>query len=351
VTRSLLALVLVVSAACAGGATRSSPAPSATASATATPVSQIDVTDMMGAFPAATFFVVGPGGVAALALLNHATKYRIATELGDTQVATWPEAGRLYVLDGTDAGARLRSFDVASGAEQASRLIPNTKPAPTGIGHGTLAVDRSTGAVFALLREGPLATLEEFDGATLHPVRRVLGDLRCGDRLVAAGGRVAMACLGEGGLVVSDKTTSVKFGAKTALVGITMAPNGALFGAAADGQIVRLAPGASGLETIDALRERGSRVIPDGIVAQADCCLVVALLDRVANTQVRIVTGGFTLVLFPESTPPSGGVLFQPPFLYYTVGAQARHVDVQQGFGEAMTSFTGPVFPGAVADR
>ena len=64
-----------------------------------------------------------------------------------------------------------------------------------------------------------------------------------------------------------------------------------------------------------------------------------------------IVTGGFTLVLFPESTPPSGGVLFQPPFLYYTVGAQARHVDVQQGFGEAMTSFTGPVFPGAVADR
>src|SRR5438128_1768918 len=199
VRRSLLALVLVVSAACAGGATRSSPAPSTTATATATPVSQIDVTDMMGAFPAATFFVVGPGGVAALALLNHATKYRIATELGDTQVATWPEAGRLYVLDGTDAGARLRSFDVASGAEQASRLIPNTKPAPTGIGHGTLAVDRSTGAVFALLREGPLATLEEFDGATLHPVRRVLGDLRCGDRLVAAGGRVAMACLGEGG--------------------------------------------------------------------------------------------------------------------------------------------------------
>src|SRR5256885_2118722 len=291
------------------------------------------------------------GRLAALALLNHATKYRIATELGDTQVATWPEAGRLYVLDGTDAGARLRSFDVASGAEQASRLIANTKPAPTGIGHGTLAVDRSTGAVFALLREGPLATLEEFDGATLHPVRRVLGDLRCGDRIVAAAGRVAMACLGEGGLVVSDKTTSVKFGAKTALVGITMAPNGALFGAAADGQIVRLAPGASGLESIDALRERGSRVVPDGIVAQADCCLVVALLDRVANTQVRIVTGGFTLVLFPESTPPSGRVLFPPPFPYYTVGAQARHVDVQQGFGEAMTSFTGPVFPGAVADR
>src|SRR3989442_495840 len=161
------------------------------------------VTDMMGAFPAATFFVVGPGGVAALALLNHATKYRIATELGDTQVATWPEAGRLYVLDGTDAGARLRSFDVASGAEQALRLIPNTKPAPTGIGHGTLAVDRSTGAVFALLREGPLATLEEVDGATLHSVRRVLGDLRCGDRIVAAARRVAMAWLRDGGLLVS----------------------------------------------------------------------------------------------------------------------------------------------------
>src|SRR2546428_2075399 len=220
VTRSLLALVLVVSAACAGGATRSSPAPSTTATATATPGSQIDVTDMMGAFPAATFFVVGPRGVAAPALLNPPPTYTIPTELGDTQVATAPEAGRLYVLDGTDAGARLRWFDITGGTERASRLIPNTKPAPTGIGHGTLAVDRSTGAVFALLREGPLATLEEFDEATLHSVRRVLGDLRCGDRIRRARRPARLARLRGGRPLGGRQTTSREIGAEDAARGI-----------------------------------------------------------------------------------------------------------------------------------
>ena len=135
--RALLALALVVGAACAGGTARSSSGtPAASASVAATPTGQIDVTDMMGLFPPATFFVVRPGReISAVALLNHATKYTIPIE-GETQVATWPEAGRLYVLDGREAGARLRSFDIASGAEQASRPVPNAKPAPTGIGHG-----------------------------------------------------------------------------------------------------------------------------------------------------------------------------------------------------------------------
>ena len=352
--RAVLALVLVVSAACAGGATRSSPAPTAAApSPMASAIGQIDVTDMMGLFPPATFFVVRPGReVAAIALLNHATKYTLPIE-GEAQVATAPERGRVYVLDQNREGARLRWFDIASGTERASRIVPGALPVPTGAGHGTLAIDRSTDDLFALLRQGPTMAIEQFEGSTLLPVKRLLGDLRCGDRLVASAGRVALACLGEGGLVVSDAAQSVKLSAKEALVSLAIAPNGTILAGSGDGRLFRLAPGAKGLDTIDTLRERGTRLVPDGIAAQADCCFVVGLLDRVANTQIRIVTGGFTLVLFPEGTPPTGGILFQAPFVYYTVGAQAGHIDVQQGFGEVMTSFgeREPVLPGAVADR
>ena len=350
-TRSLLTLVLVVSVACAGGAARSSPTPSATATATATPAPQIDVADMMGVFPATTFFVVRPGReVAALALLNHATKYTIAT-LGEAQVATATERGRLYVLDQGRDGARLRWFDIATGTERASRIVPGALPVATGSGHGTLAIDRSTDELFALVRQGPTMSLEQFEGSTLRPVKRLLADLGCGDRLVAGGGRVAMACLGEGGLVVSDIARSRKLNAKEALVSLAIAPNGTVLAASAEGRLFRLPPGADQLETIETIRERGTRLVPDGIAAQADCCFVLGLLDRVANAQVRIITGGFTLLLFPEGDPPSGGILFQAPFAYYTSGTQARHIDVQQGFGEVMTNFQGPVLPGAVADR
>jgi len=351
VTRSLLALVLMVSAACAGGAARPSPAPTSAAPSASTASPQIDVTDMMGVFPPTTFFVVRPGReVAALALLNHATKYTIPIE-GDAEVATATERGRLYILDQSQDGARLRWFDIANGTERASRILPGALPVPTGAGHGTLALDRSTDDLFALLRQGPTKAIEQFEGSTLRPVKRLLADLRCGERLVASGGRVAMACLGEGGLVVSDAAQSIKLSAKEPLVSLAIAPSGTVLAGTAEGRLFRLAPGARELETIEAIRERGARLIPDGIAAQADCCFILGLLERVANPQVRIITGGFTLLLFPEASPPSGGILFQAPFAYYTSGTQAGHIDTQQGFGEVMTSFPEAVLPGAVADR
>ena len=140
----------------------------------------------MGVFPPTTFFVVRPGReVAALALLNHATKYTIPIE-GDAEVATATERGRLYILDQSGDGARLRWFDIASGTERASRILPGALPVPTGAGHGTLALDRSTDDLFALLRQGPTKAIEQFEGSTLRPVKRLLGDLRCGERLVNA---------------------------------------------------------------------------------------------------------------------------------------------------------------------
>ena len=160
-----------------------------------------------------------------------------------------------------------------------------------------------------------------------------------------------MACLGEGGLVVSDAARSIKLSAKEPLVSLAIAPSGTVLAGTAEGRLFRLAPGAGELETIDAIRERGTRLVPDGIAAQADCCFILGVLERVANPQVRIITGGFTLLLFPEASPPTGGILYQAPFAYYTIGTQARHIDIQQGFGEVMTSFPEAVLPGAVADR
>jgi hypothetical protein len=306
--RILLAVVLL--AACGGGQTARPP--DSSASPPRPSPTQIDVSDMMGAFPPATFFVVLPGNVTAVALLNHATKYTITTEGGEAQVATAPESSRVYILDAPASGTRLRWFDVATGVERASYVATGMSPGATGIGHGAIAVDHSTGAVFALLRDGSRLRLAEFDRSTLAPKRDVLDDLRCGDRIAADGGRVAVACLGEGGLVVGDGSGTAKFSANGPLVALAIAPNGTAFAAAADGTIFRQAPGRSDLETISALRERGARVVADGVVAQADCCLVVAMVDRVPNPEVRLVTGGFTFVLFPAAAAPSAGIHRRP---------------------------------------
>src|SRR3989442_12927985 len=140
--RLVLALAVAI-AACGGEAARSSAATSPAPQAPSRASPSIDGSDMMGAFPPTTYFVVRPGNVTALALLNHATKYTIPTEAGEVQVATATEAGRVYVLDQTREGARLRWFEIASGAERRSQLVAGANLVATGSGHGTLAFDSS----------------------------------------------------------------------------------------------------------------------------------------------------------------------------------------------------------------
>ena len=348
--RLVLALAVAI-AACGGEAARRSPTASSAPQATASAMPSIDVSDMMGAFPPTTYFVVRPGNVTALALLNHATKYTIPIATEGAQITTATQAGRVYVLDQTREGARLRWFEIASGAEVRTQLIPGARVVATGSGHGTLAFDSSTGEVFALLREGSAMALEEFEGFTLSPVKRRLSDLRCGERVVASAGRIVLACLSEGLLVLDTGAGGGKFGARTPLVAIAMSANGTLMAGSADGRLFKLAPAAVELETIDTLRDEGIRLLTDGLAAQADCCFVVGGLDRVANPKITVFWGGFTLIRFPESSAPSGGLLVQPPFAYYTVGKEARHIDLQQGFAEVMAGFSEDVLPGAVADR
>ena len=105
--RAILGAVLLILA-CGGAATLPAPSQATPARNAAAPTATIDVSDMMGAFPAATFFVVTDDGVKAIALLNHATKYTIPTT-GAVQVAAG--GNQIYIADESADGTRLRWID------------------------------------------------------------------------------------------------------------------------------------------------------------------------------------------------------------------------------------------------
>ncbi len=308
---------------------------------------------MMGAFPPSTFFVVRPGQVTAVALLNHATKYSITLDDKSPDaplaVAVATEVQRLYVMDQLQSGIRVRWFDTVTGAEGASRTIADATLVPTASAHATLAFDSSRFELFALLQRGSTRAIEQLDARSLEVKRRVLGDLRCGDRLLAAGGRVVLACMNEG-LVVLDGTRSDKL-STFPLAALAILPDGTLMGGSSDGRLVRLAKDATQLEPVDTLRTRGVTLVADGIAAKGTCCFAVAGIGRVERVSVTILAGSLTLLSFPPSEAPSAGILVQPPFAYYTTGRIARHIDIEQGFGEVMATFDEEIRPGAVADR
>lgn len=379
ILRGASALLTMLIVASCGGNGRAAPAANATpatpASPSATPL--IDVNDMMGAFPPATFFVIGgqDATIKAVALLNHAIKYRIPFSGKDPQVAALPlgglASGRVYVLDDVTEGARIRWFDVDSGIERASRVIAGAFVHGTGVGHGALAVDGSTGLVYALLREPRGIGVAAFDWFTLRPARQTDGDFlfrgfTCGERVVAASGRVAVACLTPGtavnaestvgGIVVDDGGPSFKLRAPFAITALAMLGDGTLMAGGADGSLVRLARHATDLEVVNTLKQYGKGLIADGIAVSAGCCLYYGILDPQAkDVQVRSVAGGLMLIAFPASTPPTGGFFVQAPFAYYVIEGKARHIDINQGFQEVMADFSAGLgagaVPGAVADR
>ena len=75
--RSVLLLAAVVVSLAAGCSGTSGDRPSAAAAPT--PIPLINVDDMMGLYPQQTIFVATPDHVVAVTLLNHFTRYRIAT--------------------------------------------------------------------------------------------------------------------------------------------------------------------------------------------------------------------------------------------------------------------------------
>jgi hypothetical protein len=344
VRRLLLGAVLLILA-CEGAATL--PAPSQPAR-TATPTAPIDVGDMMGAFPAATFFVVTDDGVKALAVLNHATKYTIPTT-GAVQVATG--GSQIYIADETSDGTRLRWIDQATGAVLATRTEAARKLVATGIGHGALAVEPTSNRLLALFADGDKRVVEAFDAYTLRPVDTRFESF-CGDRLFAGGTRVVVACLAAGQIVISDhgeKAFPVQAGLG-ALVAAAVSGDGTTLAGRDDGTLARIGATAVTPEKIEAFRP--ARLVPDGIASSDSQTFAVGLLTTDVGLGISELRSSVRYISFPAGDRikeiPVGGLLAQPQFAFWSNGREARHVDLLQGFAETMATLNGKALPGGV---
>lgn len=352
--RLVLGVVLLIFA-CGGAATLPAPSQSPATRATAVaPTATIDVSDMMGPLSAATFFVVASDGVRAIALLNHYTRYTIPTS-GEAQVATSID-GKLFVVDETQNGTRLRSFDMATGGERGSRLESGRRLLATGIGHGAIASDPASGSLVALFDSGGRRVAEAFDPATLQPLGRRL-DADCGDRLLVGGGRTAVACYDRGVLRIAEGTGDATIftwdPALGPIVAAAMLPGGTALAGRSDGTLARLAADTRDSERLAPFRD-GS-LVRDGL-AVADKGTFVAALST-GDAKIGVSSGawrtGAVHISLPRGEQPVGGIVALWPFAYWVSGKDARHVDLAQGFAETMSSMvaTARVLPGAAGDR
>ena len=344
--RLLLGAVLLILA-CEGAATL--PAPSQKSPA-AVPTATIDVSDMMGAFPQTTFYVITGDGLKAIALLNHATRFTVETT-GSVQVAAGNS--QVYVADETPDGTRIRWIDKVSGGVLATRMDPGRKLVYTGTGNGALAVEPTTGRVLAMFADGARRVVDAFDPYTLRPLGRRL-EAGCGDRLLAAAGRVVVACL-AGTLVIKDagdpRSVDVGLGP---LVAAAMRADGATLVGRSDGTLAQIGPASAVVEKIEPFRP--GQLVADGIAAVDENTFAIALGTTDRSVGISEVRRGRRYISFEAKNVPIGGLLADGLFAYWVDGAQAKHIDLTQGFAETMTTFAGsPVrvgvlmLPGAVS--
>ena len=344
--RLLLGAVLLILA-CEGAATL--PAPSQKSPAAA-PTATIDVSDMMGAFPQTQFYVITGDGVKAIALLNHATRFTVETS-GSVQVAAGNT--QVYVADETADGTRIRWIDKVTGGILATRAEPGRKLVYTGTGNGSLVVEPTTGRVLAMFADGARRIVEAFDAYTLRPLGRRV-ETNCGDRLLAAADRVVVACL-AGTLVIKDageaRVIDVGLGP---LVAAAMRGDGTTLVGRTDGTLAQVRPAAVTVEKIEPFRP--GQLAADGIAAVDNQTFVIAIGTQDQSIGISELRGGRRYISFPGKELPFGGLLAYDAFAYWVEGAQARHIDLVQGFSETMTTFAGaPVrvgvsmLPGAVS--
>jgi hypothetical protein len=341
VRRLLLGAVLLILA-CEGAATL--PAPS---QSVRTPIPTIDVTDMMGAFPSATFFVVTDEGVKAVALLNHAMKYTVPTA-GAVQVASGNN--QIYIADGVAEGTRIRWIDPVDGRVLASWTERSRTLVTTGIGHGALAVEPTTGQVLALYSAADgRRVVEAYDSFTLRPLGKRF-EARCGDRLLAAADRVVVPCFADGTLVIKDRGDPlvVQVGLGT-LVAAAMSIEGTTLAGRGDGTLAQIRAAQITVEKIEPFRP--ATLAPDGIASPDSQSFAIALLTSDSSLGISELRGGRRYISFSarSADSPLGGILAQGPFVFWSTGREARHIDLQQGFAETMTVFGGTLgLPGGV---
>ena len=344
--RLLLGAVLLILA-CEGAATL--PAPSQTSPAVK-PTPTIDVSDMMGAFPAATFFVVTDEGVKAVALLNHATKYTIPTS-GAVQIAS--RGGQIYVADEPSGSTRLRWIEQTSGTVLASRIEPSRKLVATAIGHGAIAIEPVTDRVLALYADGDKRVVEAYEPRTLNPLGKRF-ESRCGDRLLAGAARVVVSCFATGELVISDMQTkpAVISAGLGPTVAAAMSSDGVTLVGRDDGTLALVRPFAMTVERVDPFRP--ARLVPDGIASTQAGDFAIGLITSDSDVGLSEIRAGRRYISFPgvsrigdAPATPVGGLLANESFAFWSTGSAARHIDLQQGFAETMVTFSGrPALPG-----
>jgi hypothetical protein len=350
--RSLLLTAVVLSlVACAGttsGQRAASPLPAQAASPTATP---INVDDMMGLYPQQTVFVAATDHVTAVTLLNHFTRYRIATN-GVAQISTDSTGQWLYLLDAeTPRLHRLRAFDVPSGTERALQAGIAGVAA-----EGRRVLSAATaGRVLMLKSDARHAWVDAYEALTLRPLGAVVDTPGCGDRLLASVSRIAIVCLSTGQIVVDDLrgNQAAIDGAPPNLVAAAIADDGTLYVATADQRLAAVAAGAAKLVSVPWPSEWSGTVLADGLaVAQGGVSgLIAERTDDGAWLRVFATNNLAQRKSLRLAGMPQGGVVALWPFAYYTVDRTVRHVDLNSGLLETMTEVGAGAVPGAVVNR
>ena len=364
--RVLAVTAMFLLAACGGagrGVAAGSPAggvPQAaarSASPSATPTLNMD--DMMGFYPQQTVFIADVEKVAAVTLLNHFTRYTIATR-GKAQVAvdgsvsspiTW-----LYVLDGIESGPlRLRTFDLGSGIERASRTDIGTVAAAQ-----RAIASVGDGRVLILKADARHAWVDAYERLTLKPLGTVMEKPGCGDRLLASQIRIAIVCLATGEIAVD----TLRGGGATVLgplmpglAGAVMEQTGTIYAITTDRRLSTAGYNETALTPIPWPTAWTGTVLPDGIaIATGSAAAVIAQTDT-DGSWLRVLA---TRVLAPQASlrlagrvsgAPQFGIMALYPFAYFTSGGSVRHVQIDQGMLETMTELGPGAMIVAVVDR
>jgi hypothetical protein len=322
-------------------------APAPTTAPTRIPL--INVDDMMGMFPQQTVFVATTDHVSAVTLLNHFTRYQIATE-GVAQVGIDNTAQWLYLLDsGTPGTSRLRAFDVPTGSERAVEAeLAGVATDQRGL---ATAVD---GRVLVLKSDAQHAWVDAYAAQTLRPQGAVMDKPGCGDRLLASARRIAIVCLATGEIAVDDLhgNRAAIDGARPSLVAAAMADDGLLYVVTADQHLASVPARATKLASVNWPSEWSGEVLPEGlaIAPGGDAVVIAQRTDNGAWLRVLGMHNVAQRKSLRLAGVPQGGIVAMWPFAYYTVAATVRHVDLNSGLLETMAEVGAGAVPGAVVN-
>lgn len=371
------AAAVVLVSACGTGDTRAlgpaSPTPSRAAAASPTPT--FNMADMMGFYPQQTVFIADVDKVSAVTLLNHFTRYSIATRgIAEVAIDASTAESWFYVLDGMEAAAaridgavvRLRAFDLQTGTERASRtdlgLVSGWKRALATAADGRLLV---------LKADGRHAWVDAYERLTLKPLGTVMEKAGCGDRLLASGARLAIVCLATGEVALDSLRGAGTSTIDTlaGLVGAAMAQDGTVWVVSADRKLGSIAFGETNLTKVPWPSAWMGAVLPDSLalvsgmgsapgsaVATGSPTALIAQTDT-DGTWLRVLA---TSVMAPRESirlagrlggAPQFGIMALYPFAYFISGGSVRHVQIDQGMLETMTELGQGATIAAVVER